>query len=120
MTKQQRSQFTPYVLPTRDAVLDVGWVSKGDLAKALYPEQTCDTALPQAWVNFMADLNLDVRPGWVMLYDPDNRRAIMGIPMPLYIEALTDMESKEHNVAKWTASRARELLAQMREDHDAR
>lgn len=114
MTKQQRSHFAPYVLPTLDAVSVAGWISKGDLAKALYPEQTCDTALPQAWVNLMADLDLDVRPGWVMLYDPDNRRAIMGIPMPLYREALTSMESKEHNVAQWTASRARELLAQMR------
>lgn len=114
MAKQ--SKFTPYQLPALAAIEAAGRVFKGDLAKALYPKQTCDTTLPQAWVNFMADLNLDVRPGWVMLYDPDNRRAIMGIPMPLYIEALTDMESKEHHVAKWTASRARELLAQMRNE----
>ena len=39
-----------------------------ELARETYPDRTFDTALPQQWVNRMADRGFDVRGHFVTLY----------------------------------------------------
>jgi hypothetical protein len=43
-----------------------------DVANQIYPGITYDTALPQSWVNTMADRGFDVRGHFVTLYPKDS------------------------------------------------
>jgi len=49
-------------------------------AERMYPGVTFDTALPQPWVNEMADLDMDVRGNVVWGY-PEN--STFGFPLPV-------------------------------------
>ena len=105
--------FTAYRLPSLASIEQAGWISKGTLARVIYPHQTCDTALPQAWVNHAHNHGIDVRPGWVMLYDPTPGAAILGQPVPLHEEALTDLLESDDGPLRHTATRAQEILEGM-------
>jgi hypothetical protein len=43
-----------------------------ELAEEMYPGRNYDTALPQQWVNRMADRGFDVRRNFVTLYPKDS------------------------------------------------
>ena len=54
--------------------------TKSEAATILYPGITCDTALPQDWVNRATIDGFDVRPHFVWGY-PDG--SILGLPLPI-------------------------------------
>ena len=57
-----------------------------ELAESILPENSSfDCALPQPWVNYMIDRNMDPRGSFVWLYD--DKGAIFGRPFPLTGEA---------------------------------
>ncbi len=70
--------------------LQVNPISKGDLAKEVYPDQTFDCALPQQWVNQTVDdlgvKHHDVTSQFVWLYKSGDP---FGHPAPLTAEAKT-------------------------------
>lgn len=63
-------------------------ITKGELAKQVYPHTTFDTALPQGWVDGCQELGFDPRTKFVWLY-PEG--SVVGYPAPLYLEAAQDL-----------------------------
>jgi len=74
-----------YDLPSE---ADIGSKTTGDLAAELYPSMTYDTALPQPWVDRMADRGVDVRGRFVWGYP---KGTLAGFPFPLTLEAAIDV-----------------------------
>lgn len=60
------------------------YITKGELAKQLYPELTYDTALPQGWVDAVTTSSFDPR-GCVVWGYP--KGSCLGAPYPLTVEA---------------------------------
>ena len=63
------------------------WKSADELATAMYPGLTFDTALPQGWVNQMMT-EFDPRQRFVWAY-PEGY-GFLGIPLPVTLTAYTD------------------------------
>jgi hypothetical protein len=46
-------------------------LSKGEIADAMFPNETFDCALPQSWLHAMRARGFDAAPHFVMLYPKD-------------------------------------------------
>ena len=55
-------------------------INKSDLARARYGSQCFDCALPQSWVDLMADRGIDPRGHFVWLYPAGN---VFGYAAPI-------------------------------------
>jgi hypothetical protein len=71
-------------------------VSKGDLAKDLYPNITYDTALPQSWVDAMYQRGFDDVTGQFVWGYPDPKDS-HGQPLPLTTDAVSILSQ----LARW-------------------
>ena len=77
-------------------------ISKGDIAKQFYEDKyTVDYALPQNWVNHVAELmqisHSDIVPFFVWGYaKDDNTYDMFGQPLPLTIEGYNLLSKYNH------------------------
>lgn len=75
----------PFALPREEIVL-LKEMTKDELAKVLYPEHTCDMALPQPWADrIRAEFRYNPVPWYVWGYEKGH--GVFGEPLPLTQEA---------------------------------
>ncbi|MEA3639954.1 MAG: hypothetical protein VBE63_08420 [Lamprobacter sp.] len=64
-------------------------ISVGELAEAIYPGITIDTARPISWDDAMQARGISTRGRFVWGYTPDD--TLSGRPLPLTLEAMLDL-----------------------------
>lgn len=79
--------FPGHLLP--EAELADLHISVGDLAKAIYPSITIDTARPISWGDAMQARGISTRGRFVWGYIPED--TLSGRPLPLTLEAMLDL-----------------------------